>query len=423
MLGGFNPLHKDATIIGGGIAGLLAAYRLGSCGYEVELHEKGPWLGGMLGTTAYPYGIVERAAHSIRASHAVLTLCNELDVELLPLKNGRTGYIFRNGEFHRFPLGFMETLDMLGRMLLKPMRTEQKTLAQYGHEHMGQAAVDYLLTPMAFGIYGARPSELQLPNAFPRFQGDAGRNLLSHQIQRLMRRRGKAPMVAPRNGMSEIVQKLELALRSMPNVALHVGSPVETLTPANNLILAVPAYEAARLISSEDAATAQLLEQVTYVPLVTATVFIDHQALGRFPGGIGVLIPEKENIPILGILFNSHSFEGRVSDGGLESFTVIFGGTPHPELVEKDDAALEAHIAECLDRIFRLKSTPLKTHIQRWPRAIPLYNTHLALAQQRVREGWGALLGNMVVGNYTGQVSLRGLIEDSLKLSDYGKES
>jgi protoporphyrinogen oxidase len=125
-----------------------------------------------------------------------------------------------------------------------------------------------------------------------------------------------------------------------------------------------------------------------------------------------------EDIPILGILFNSSSFEGRVSDAGLESFTVLCGGTPHPELLDRTDAQIEEHITAALERLFGLSKPPLKMHITRWKEAIPLYDAHLALAQQRAREGWGALLGNVLVGNYTGQVSIRGMIEDSLHFED-----
>ena len=418
MLGGLNPLKHQVTVVGGGIAGMLAAYQLGDRGYEVSLHEKGPWLGGLIGTTHYPYGIVEHAAHSLRASKPVLEFCAEIGVELVPLRGSKAAYIFRDGKFHRFPLYFGEALMMLARMATRPTRGKKKNLEEFGLRYMGKAATDYLLTPMAFGIYGARPSELQMPEAFPRFKVVQSRSLLSHMIEQKMKRRGAAPMLAPKHGMGDLVRKLEIALQTMKNVTLHTQSDMAFLDPGYNRIIATPAHTAAKLISEEDPNTAELLAQITYSPLITATVFLERQSMQNFPGGIGVLIPEVEQIPILGVLFNSSSFEGRVKDPGIESLTVICGGTPHPELLDKTEEGIKTHITEALDRLFGLKRPPLVIHITKWEEAIPLYNSHLGLAQQRVREGWGALLGNILFGNYTGQVSLRGMIEDSLQLKD-----
>lgn len=418
MLGGLNPLKQHATVIGGGIAGMLAAYHLGDRGFNVFLYEKGPWLGGLLDTTHYPYGLVEQAAHSLRASKPVLELCSEIGVELVPLRGSKVAYIYRDKKFQRVPLYFGEILATIARMIVRPMAGEKKTLQEFGLRHMGKAATDYVLSPMAFGIYGARPSELQIPEAFPRFHLEQSRNLFSHMVERKLKRRGAAPMVAPRNGMGDFVKKLEVALQTMPNVSIHTQSDVSFLEPGDNRIIATPAHAAATLITQEDPYTASLLANVTYAPLITVTVFVERDSMRRFPGGIGVLIPEVEQIPILGVLFNSSSFEGRVTDLGIESLTVLCGGTPHPELLHKSDAELEDHITEALDRLFGLNKPPLRMHITRWEKAIPLYNAHLALAQQRAREGWAALLGNVLIGNYTGQVSLRGIIEDSLHFKE-----
>lgn len=416
MLGGIEPSFKEATIIGGGIAGMIAAYRLGDAGYEVSLHEKAPWLGGMLGSTQFPYGLVEKAAHSIRASKAVQKFCADIGVELVEEHGSGKSYIWRGGEFRRMPLAFGELLTLITRALTQPAPGKPETLESFGQRHMGQAAVDYLLTPMCFGIYGARPAELEVPLAFPRFRLHKGQPLFSRTIYRRFKGKGRSPMMAPKNGMADIVAKLAEQIDKMPNVQVHVGGEVEFLTSTINRIVTVPAYEAAKLLEEEDTLTSGLLRDVTYVPLISATVFVEREAMRRFPGGVGVLVPERENIPVLGVLFNSASFENRISDSGLESLTLIMGGTPHPEMLNLDDAAIEAHVMESMEKLFGLARAPLKIHINRWPRAIPLYNSHLALTQQRAREGWCALLGNMLFGNYTGQVSLRGLIESSQAL-------
>lgn len=416
MIGTLKPAIKEATIIGGGFAGMLAAYRLAARGFEVSLYEKGPWLGGMIGTTSYPYGLVERAAHSLRASAPVRALCDELGVELLPRVGSGKSYILRNGAFRKLPLSLHELAALITRAAVMPATGAPQTLEQFGRLHLGKTAVDYLLTPLAFGIYGARPSELEVPLAFPRLGLKQGRPLLASMLARRLRGERGAPMVAPRNGIGELVEKLSQHLHAQKNVHIHTQTEAEFLIPAANRILCTPAYATATLIAEEDHLTAALLGMVRYVPLVTATVFVERKAMKRFPGGIGVLVPEREHIPVLGVLFNSASFEGRVNDHGLESLTVILGGTPNAHLMQQDDAALESHITESLEKLFGLARAPLKTHITRWPNAIPLYDAHLSKALSQAKTGWGATQGNILFGNYTGQVSLRGMIKSSQSL-------
>lgn len=422
MLGTLNPTIKEATIIGAGFAGLMAAYRMANAGYELQIYEKGPWVGGLLGTTRYPYGLVERSAHSFRASKSVRDLCRELEVDLVPMMVPRKSFILRNGEFRRMPLNANELVTLAMRALTSGGVGKPETLEDFGRRHMGEAAVDYMLTPLSFGIYGARPSELHLPEAFPRFGLKRGQTLAGRMLKRRAGGHGRSPMMAPKNGIGELVEKLHKYLVELPNVSLHSSTNIDFLTQTPNRILAVPAHVAGQLIEEEDSSTAALLKAVRYVPLITATVFVERESMRRFPGGAGVLVPEKENLPILGVLFNSQSFENRVSDNGIESLTVIMGGTPHQELITHDESVLEALVVENLERIFGLARPPLKIHVTKWPHAIPLYDSHLALTQQRAREGWCALLGNVLLGNYTGQVSMRGMIENSLNMIDEDAE-
>ena len=62
--------------------------------------------------------------------------------------------------------------------------------------------------------------------------------------------------------------------------------------------------------------------------------------------------------------------------------------------------------------LFGLKhSAPLELTIHRWPRAIPRYDARLENAWTEARRGWCSQPGRVIFGNYSGQVSLRGMIE------------
>ena len=81
MLGRLDATRREATVVGAGIAGLLAAYALDRKGYRVTLLEAEARAGGLISTQRTEYGIAERAAHSLLATPTVIEFCRELDVE------------------------------------------------------------------------------------------------------------------------------------------------------------------------------------------------------------------------------------------------------------------------------------------------------------------------------------------------------
>lgn len=64
-------------------------------------------------------------------------------------------------------------------------------LDSWGRKHLGGAAVDYLLTPLVRGIYGAQPAELGVEAAFPVLSVVPGRTLLGSALGKAFKRRAK----------------------------------------------------------------------------------------------------------------------------------------------------------------------------------------------------------------------------------------
>jgi oxygen-dependent protoporphyrinogen oxidase len=184
------------------------------------------------------------------------------------------------------------------------------------------------------------------------------------------------------------------------------------------LILAVPADEAARLLKEEShllkeqsSQLSQALAQVSYSPLVSATIFAKKSQFPAVPQGLGVLMPKVEARNCLGILFNSSAFPHRVENLELVSFTMMLGGSQNPELLEKSDAELRSLIIGELRHVLAMEGEPVEIRIHRWPRAVPKYNAHLLQTWKLAQRTWCAQPGRVLFGNYTGQVSLRGMVE------------
>jgi len=420
MIGTINQSKREATVVGAGIAGMLAAYVLDGRGYRVTLIEGKHRAGGLIRTRQTDFGIAESAAHSLIATEAVREVCRDLDVDLIaPRKDATAKYVIRNGKLTRFPLTLRETLDTVRHAAFARSRNSgPETVDRWAHRHLGDAARDYLLTPFVRGIYGVQPAELGVATAFPFLHLPEGQTLLSAFARHRLKRQKKAPKqrVAPRLGMGDLVNKLERRLEQRLGSRFRKGEELKNLPDAANLILATPAYVAAQLLQSAAPDLAKELRSVRYTPLVSVTTFVERGAFERPVNGVGVLMPACEDTKSLGILFNSSSFQFRVTDDTrLASFTVMMGGTACPRWLNAPDEEIQQAIKFELYEVLGIRE-PLATVIHRWPCALPQYGIDLPNVWQSARKSWCAQPGHLLFGNYTGQISLRGMIESAVAL-------
>jgi len=422
MIGSLNPNQRKVTVVGGGVAGLLAAYRLDQLGYEVSLYEASARLGGMITTEMVSLGMVESAAHSLLATPAVVKLFDELKVELLPVrKKSRARYIVRNGKLRRFPLSPAETLSTAYRLLTRKSKGHTDSLSEWARYFLGEAAHDFILSPFLLGIYGSSPDEISVDAAFPRLAVPEGKTFFSHLLQS-RERHAQRFMAAPANGMGAFVNALASHVKARLGSRLHLNEHLSDLSEDENIVLCVPAHDAGHLIKKIDPQSHIALSKTRYAPLVTCTVFIRKSA-HRAPKGVGFLVPPKEGRSILGVLFNSSSFLGRVLDEEqFSSYTVMLGGSLSPHWIQASDKQISEAVTSEFKYFFSLKGELEEIRIRRWQQAIPVYGSELVATWRRLETGWCNQHGHIIFGNYAGQVSLRGMIEDVLSWNQRASE-
>lgn len=443
MIGRIDPEIKKVHVVGGGVSGLLAAYHLDLCGYEVTLTEKSSHLGGLLATRKLKYGLAEAAAHSLLGTQPVLDLLTDLEVpwtEVQPESKAR--FILRDGKLRRFPLKFFEVLSLLFRVyFLRAIRGRAGallSLRDWGLRHLGKGATDYLLDPFVTGIYGSTPQELIVGGAFPSLVVSPGNSLVSQWIGRKLRpdhyrlnfpalppldrattrrrHRGRPKMIAPLDGMGGLIQALESKVRARLGTRVRTGVAIteEDLEASDcNWVFTLPAPDLSAALRKKDPTSSTVLARVPYAPLVSVTVLCQREAFPIAPQGVGLLIPSKEDKKILGVLFNSSSFEGRVTEPEqVVSLTVILGGTRNPEALMCSDEEILGWIEEGLNETLGLRQGGiLESQIHRWSHAIPQYGATLMEAWTTLKHGWCQEPGRVVFGNHSGQISLRGMIE------------
>ncbi len=183
---------------------------------------------------------------------------------------------------------------------------------------------------------------------------------------------------------------------------------------ARAVVLAVPADAAAGLVRRLAPAAAQALDAIPYSPVAVVASVYRRADVRHALDGFGFLSPRKEGRAILGTLFSSSMFEGRVpADTVL--LTTFVGGARDPALAGSPPGEIAAAVERELAALLGAASPQWREVVQ-WPRAIPQYTLgHLGrIAALEASEA--AVPGLFFRGNYRGGVS----VGDCIKSADAG---
>lgn len=225
-------------IIGGGAAGLAAAYELGLRGHTAEVFEGAPFLGGQASTFDVGGAPLEKGYHHLfRSDTAMIGLMDELGLgHKLKWIDSNVGY-FVNGRLWKFTspfdllrfsaLPFIDRIR-LGLMTLSLQRRkewhslEQITATEWLKEHAGRKGYEVIFEPMLrgkFGEYHDRIAMAWLWNKFALRTASRGEGILG---------RLKEKLGYPTGSFGEIFDVLADRIRQQGG-EVHIGSPVRGL--------------------------------------------------------------------------------------------------------------------------------------------------------------------------------------------------
>jgi len=395
---------KKVSIVGGGFAGLTLALRLAQKNFEVHLYEKDSRLGGLLGTEITANGPAEQAANALLATPRAEALWQELNLPVVkPLESAKSRYIFR-GKMKRWPLSFFETATFVFRMLpffifgkarYKPQAGQ--TLAQWGRQHLGAPATEFLLEPAMQGIYASSAQDLSA-------------SLILAALFSPTREKYKGMLTGPQ-GMQDLVNALEKKLRDL-KVHLHLGVDATALELDGLVVIATSASTAAQVLQKRSPSLANLLAGIQMKSLLSINLFFKQGP--TFPSGFGCLIPQKLGLQSLGVLFNSFIFAGRdttynetwiLADSKDRSFSAL----PDSEILKK--------VAQERMQILNSGEALIDYRIHRWPQALPAYNVELENILKKL-ETENRPEGLYLHGNYLSGIGLSKILERSDALAE-----
>jgi oxygen-dependent protoporphyrinogen oxidase len=421
----------DLIVVGGGIAGLAAAFDAQRRGLRVRVLDAGVRPGGVIQTERVDGWVVDGGPDSILVQKpAAVALCRELGIadRLVSTLQPRTAYVLRDDTLHPIVegsfLGFPVRVGALARSSLFTTRgklrmacevvvpraggEEDESIASFVRRRFGEEAVDYLAEPLLAGIHAGDVDRLSMRALFPRLieaERQTGSVIRSFRALRT-RPSPQGAFVSLPGGTGELVEALVAALAPgtlsssarVTDIRRSTHYVVESDAGsfrAPCVIVSVPAYAAANLLRGFDTALAASCDAIPYAS--TATVAFGYRSdQVRHPlRGTGFVVPRVEHCPLLAATWVTSKWPGRAPDGHV-LLRAFLGGGRDPRRLERSDEELIAAAREALSATLGITGDAVLTRVFRWTRQSPQYEVgHLdrvAAIERRLQSVPGLLL-------------------------------
>ncbi|MCH7763571.1 MAG: protoporphyrinogen oxidase [Candidatus Marinimicrobia bacterium] len=447
-------MNKSIVIIGGGIAGLTAAFRLKEAGIKVTLLEKNDRLGGVLYSYQKDGYLAELGPNSILETSPLVTeLIQDIGLEkdkVYADDSSKTRYILRNKKplpLPSSPLSFATTplFSIMAklRLIKEPFISAwdnqyEESLSQFVLRRLGREFLDYAINPFVAGVYAGDPDMLSVKHGFPKLYDLEQKygGLIKGQIKGAKERKKRqevakqsARMFSFRHGLKMIPDRMKDLLGSDVQTNTRVkhmtkkgavwevhtinSGGVEQVIPADGVLYTGRITDLQHIkIDGRIPDNVTELQQI-YHPPVSVLVLGFHRDQVQHPlDGFGVLIPKVEKFQILGVLFSSTMFEQRAPKDHV-TLTVFVGGVRQPENAQKSIEDILALALKDLHTILGVKGQPTFVHHTYWKQAIPQYNVGYGKYKNILNDLEVTYQGLYFSGNYRSGISVADTIVNS----------
>ncbi|MGH3456690.1 protoporphyrinogen oxidase [Aeromicrobium sp.] len=381
------------AVVGGGVAGLAAAYALGKAGLDVVVLEGSDRIGGKLRLAEVDGVTLDVGAEALLARRPEATdLCTEIglgDAMVHPATSSAA--IWTRGALRPMPptvMGIPADVDALmesGIVTEKPVSRpapaphEDVSVGGFVRARVGDEVLDRLVEPLLGGVYAGHADQLSLAAAGAPILA-LGDDLLAGAAAAVATPRG-GPVFA---GLEGGLGRLPSALAEVSGAEVRTGAVVRDIQPAHGawtlalddgqeavdaVVLATPAPAAARLLADAAPEAAFVLADVTYASMAIVTFVIDGDV--ELPGS-GFLVPPVDGTVIKGATFSSQKWAW-LAESGRTVLRASVGRAGGTALLHQDDATVAA--AAFADLRTATGHLPDATgwHVQRWGGALPQY--------------------------------------------------
>lgn len=397
----------DLVVIGGGMAGLSAAYQAkqDQPSLRVVLLESSARLGGKVRSRRENGFLLEAGPDAIvRYKPWGLKLIDELGLSprVVNTKPAHPSAMIHDGRTAKpIPAGLQMVipgdlwamartplLSPLGKLralldlLLPPGPGGDEAFGDFIRRRLGRQVWERLAAPLSGGIYGGDPAQLSTQAAFAGLKtlelehGSLIRGAMAQRKRRVARESGGL-FASLENGLSGWAEALtaglgdtDIRLSAPVERLMRAGSTWQVHTPggalsANAVILAVPAPTAGRLLGELRPEAAGALSSIPYGDSATVSLAFPLERLPKRVGH-GILMAAGQGFAVRGFTWTDQKWAGRAPQNyGL--VRAYFSG------VKAGEAELERLALRDLDRLWIRRPEPLHSWAFLWPMGLPQY--------------------------------------------------
>ncbi|BBZ74587.1 protoporphyrinogen oxidase [Mycobacterium paraseoulense] len=418
-------------VVGGGISGLTAAYRLRAAvgdGAAITLFEPGDRLGGILRTEQVGGQTMDVGAEAfILRRPEMPALLTELGLSGRQLvSTGARPLIYSRQKLHPLPTATVVGIPSsaasvaglvdeatVARIEAEPSRPfgwrtgSDPATAELVAERFGEQVVARSVDPLLSGVYAGSAATIGLRAAAPGVAAalDAGATSLTDAVRRALPPATGGPVFGALDGGYRVLLDA-LAERARPH---RVRAAVQRLDPAgpgwslldstgarwhaDAVILAIPAPRLARLVADVAPTSAAAAGRIASASSVVVALAVPGDT--PFPQCSGVLVATGETLRGKAITLSSRKWGAR---GDTQLLRLSFGrcGDGVAETAS-DDELLGWALSDLVD-VFGLAVEPVDARVQRWIEAMPQYGPGHAELVAEIRAGLPPTLA--VAGSY-----------------------
>ncbi|MGB7025151.1 MAG: protoporphyrinogen oxidase [Candidatus Acidiferrales bacterium] len=426
-----SPL-RQAIVVGAGISGLACALRLAEMGIGVRVLEAAEQPGGMISSVERDGFLFESGPQSFQMTPDLQELIRaaNFESELIEADPKTPRYVLLDGKLRPAPMSppTLLSTSLLGmgskvRVLSEAFRhskppAHDESFADFVRRKFGTEILEHLAGPFASGVFAGDPEQLSLRSTFPsmaQWEEEYG-----SVIRGAMRSGGNGPRTRPtlagfKRGMGSFIGALARKLGSGVSNGIRIdslesagnagwsihcsGMPAAETLQADAIVIAAPAYEAARLVHKFAKVLSATLSGIPYAPVAVVAEGYRREHVGHALNGFGFLVARKEGLRTLGNVWNSSLFPGR-APAGMVLITSFIGGAMDPRILEMNAEQIANQVRVEIGKVLQISGPPAAQQIWIHAKALPQYNLGHAERFQAIQDELENCRGIFVAGNY-----------------------
>ncbi len=420
-------------VVGGGISGLAAAYRLRATlgdAAAITVFDPADRLGGVLRTETLGGAPVDVGAEAFVARRPELpALLAELGLAdrertttgVRPLLYcGRQLYPLPAGTLSGIPsspesmVGLVdeETLARIAGEPARPLAFEPGSDPPLGAlvgDRFGRQVVARSVDPLIGGVYAGSAATVGLRSAVPGLAAalDDGASSLTEAVRRALPTATGTPVFgAVTGGYQVLIEALvrRSGLRWVQSAVTRIDRAGDGWLlrdaaggshHADRIVMAVPADVLARLATGFAPRTAAAASRIDSASSVVVAMAVPVGA--AFPDNSGVLVATGEQLHAKAITLTSRKWGSWGYGGRVELLRLSFGRLGASRTRASDAELVRWSLAD-LEAVFGVTVDPLEVHVQRWPAAMPQYRSGHGELVAGMRDGLPPTVA--IAGNY-----------------------